>query len=263
VKETWRWEEGGEAVLAPRGLAAIDAIVAAAATGRVLSSDRQSAAVLLPGEPPLLVKWRHTLPARRWRTFLRASRERKEADAARRARGLGIPAHMTLAVGERRSAGFLVASVLVRRFVPDAVPLSERPDEAPRAARELRRWHDLGFRHGDAWPKNLLLPAGEGEPFPVGFPLARFVRPGARLDRARRRDLARLAAGLSLLERAPFSFLAAYLEAPGLPGPVEVERAVTPIVEEVLDRKRRRRVAEASRPIHGPLPLPPFNPPRR
>ncbi len=51
---------------------------------RLLSSDRQSAAVLLEGTSPLLLKWRHPLPSRRRKTFLRASRERRLEGKKRR-----------------------------------------------------------------------------------------------------------------------------------------------------------------------------------
>ncbi|MFV1958971.1 MAG: hypothetical protein ACC662_06115, partial [Planctomycetota bacterium] len=91
MHETW-WIDGGadgpvRAALDARGLVSIAACMAAGRReGEVLSTDRNAAALRLPGTPPVLLKWRRPRPGRRRRTFLRASRERKEARAMLEAR---------------------------------------------------------------------------------------------------------------------------------------------------------------------------------
>jgi tRNA A-37 threonylcarbamoyl transferase component Bud32 len=261
--ERWWVAREAEQALRTRAIDGIDACVAASREGTTLSSDRQSAAVRVPGDPPLLVKWRHTLPPRRWRTWLRRSRERREARAALRARAHGVPTPSPWAVGERRSgAGTLIAAALVRPFLSGHACVADRTSDATLrdvVAGSLRRWHDAGFRHGNCFPKNLLL-APTGEVVAIGFPAARFVRPGPRWDRARRRDLGQITAALALdpggdaVER----FLDAYVAAPGMGDRSSIERRVAPHRRRVLRRKERRRSTQPSREPHGaPAPTPP------
>jgi hypothetical protein len=254
--------------LGRRGLVGVAA--ATRMEGRVLSSDRQSAAVLLADAPPLLVKWRRPVGWRRsGRAWNRPSRERKEARAALAARARGIPAPVPLAVGEHRAAGRLLGAVLVRPFFEAVTPadrvLAGNRDLVEGLARTLRAWHDAGFRHGDAYPKNVLVTAG-GEAWPIGVPAARFVRPGPRLDGARRKDLAQWAAGQRALlgEAEAFAFLDAYARPPGLPPRGRLERWIRPRYDRILEKKARR---EATRPAReGPVaprprPLPADHPP--
>lgn len=265
MRERWWVEEGRLAALRGRADLDVAAWMQPAAGREVLSSDRQSAAVRWPGDPPLLVKWRVPRPSRRRRTFLRPSRERAEARALRRAAALGIPAPAPWAVGERRRRGVLVGSVLVRAFEADARPGDEAlravPAALPALARALRDWHERGFRHGDCYPKNVLVGGTAGAPRPIGCPKARFVAPGPRLDAARLKDLAQLAAGTIALQPwgDPFAFLAAYLEAPGLPSYEDLGARVTPFYERILERKRERERTRPQREPHGPpapVPLP-------
>ncbi|MDJ0520541.1 MAG: lipopolysaccharide kinase InaA family protein [Planctomycetota bacterium] len=224
----------------------------------VLSTDRQSAAVRWQGDESLLVKWRATLPGRRRRTWMRASRERKEARALRRAATLGIATPQVLGVAERRERGFLLGSVVVR-------PYDEQAESAADAARRdpnlvlllagaLRGWHDAGFRHGDCYPKNMLVGGAAGEPRPIGCPMATFVRAGPQLDRARLKDLGQFTAGCAALEPwgDPFTFLMAYGEEPGLPPYDELMEAVTPFYERVMERKAERERTRPEREPDGP-----------
>jgi len=203
VSECWWLGEEGEALLASLGLAGGTELAAAAARGRVVSTGRQAAAVVLCGEPPLLVKWRRSRPGKRWRTFLRPSPERLEARVALRAAALGIAMPIPLAVVETRRCGMLEGAVLVRRYLPDGRTAAEAfRDVTWReafhiAARALKEWHGLGFRHGDCWPRNLLLAR---ESVPIGCSRARFVRGGERRDRRRIDDCARLLLGLVRLQ---------------------------------------------------------------
>lgn len=257
--ERWWIDPGAAAMLGERGLTTLDGCAAAAARGRVLSRDRQSAAVLLEGSPPLLLKWRHTLPGRRGRTWLRRSRERREAVAARKAGRLGIPCPRALAVAERRAAGLLVASALIRPFLPDHSPAGERwsPATCDRVAVALRSWHDAGFRHGDAYPKNILLPAGDGPCVPIGCPAARFRSPGSHLDRARLRDLARICVGIVERGADPAAFLEAYGRSMGLR---QLERCIAPHRASIEERKRRRIASRPQREPEGPQPPVPIPP---
>jgi len=237
----------------------------------VLSTDRQSAAVRWDGAAPLLVKWRAPLAARRRRTWMRPSRERKEARALRRAATLGIPTPQALAVAERRAYGLLVGALLVRAFDAAAQSAVEaargRPGVLLEVAGALRRWHDAGFRHGDCYPKNILVGGVVREPRPIGCPMATFVAAGAQLDRRRLKDLGQFTAGCAALEPwgDPFAYLLAYGEAPGLPGHEALAAAITPFYERVLERKVERERTRPTREPAGPpapTPLVPGAPPR-
>ena len=128
----------------------VSAWMHAAESGRVLSSDRQSVSVRIGGEPPFFVKWRRTRRGRKRRTFLRPSRERKEARAYLRMSVRGIRAPFPWAVGERRRGGVLVGSVLVRvyRIRARHIPHADQPflEDTLRRARATRaRLIDLGL----------------------------------------------------------------------------------------------------------------------
>ena len=230
--------------------------VAAGATW--LSSDRQSAAakVVTPAGP-LLVKWRHTVPKRRRKTTWRASKERREARAYLELGALGVKAPVPWAVGERRRRGVLVGSVLVRPFhegCRDARELSHGDGSLVETlARDLRAWHDAGFRHGDCYPKNVLVPDSGTAPFPVGCPAARFRPSGTRPDRHRRKDLAQWATGVLEIapEADPFAFLGTYCEAPGFDRRA-LEDAVRPLFERVVRRKTERDRTQPQREPGGP-----------
>ena len=238
------------------------------APGRtILSSDRQSAAVLFAGDTPLLVKWRCPLASRAKRTFLRASRERLEARAALQARALGIETPAPWAVGELRHCGTLLGAVLVRGFDVSAHNAGEaartRPEVIDVCAAALATWHERGFRHGDCYLKNILLDETGARPSPIGFPKARFVQPGATVDRARRKDLAQFAAGIAELDADgdPFGFLPAYVQAAeGLPPAESLAAQVRPAFERIMARKRDRIASRPTREPDGPpapKPLPP------
>lgn len=242
----------------------------AAADAQVLSSDRSSVTVRVPGTPPLLVKWRRPRKGRGRRTFLRPSRERREARAYLRMGIRGIRAPFPWGVGERRRAGVLVGAVLVRRFredFVDAAQLGTRTgDTLVELGSALRRWHDAGFRHGDCYPKNILLPEAGGAPLVIGCPAARFLRPGVRIDPWRKKDLAQWAAGVHALQPDddPFAFLESYAAAPDMPLPASLRDMLRPYFEKILAKKAKRRRTQAAREAEGPLvptPLPERGPP--
>jgi hypothetical protein len=244
--------------------------MALAGTGTTLSTDRDSAATRVEGPTgPLLVKWRRPAGRKAWKTVLRPSRERTEAQGLLLARACGIDVPSPLLILERRSAfGRLLGSVLVRPFVPGLSPadaLLANSDGRRRLAplaRAVRGWHDAGYRHGDCWPKNLLLSEDGRRCLPIGAPKARRVAAGASLDPLRLRDLARLAAGARFLwpSEDPFAFLDPYLETPGLPPRPRVESAVAPLLARVLAKRAEDERTRPAREPHGPplpVPLPP------
>ncbi len=244
--------------------------MALAGTGTTLSTDRDSAAARVEGpRGPLLVKWRRPRGRKSWGGASRPSRERSEALGLLRALAVGLPVPLPLLVLERRSVfGALLGSVLVRRFVEglesaDALLAASggRALLAP-LVRAVRTWHDAGYRHGDCWPKNLLLSRDGAQALPVGAPKASRVSAGTSLDRARLRDLARLAAGARFLwpSEDPFALLGPYLEAPGLPPRPQVEAEVAPFVARVLAKRAEDERTRPQREPHGPplpVPLPP------
>lgn len=268
MAERWWVEEEHRAALAARAPLDVAAWMQPGADRVVLSSDRQSAAVRWDGDVPLLVKWRAPIPGRKAKTWLRPSRERREADAMRAARALGIPCPTAWAVGERRRLGTLEGSVMIRPFDVEARTVEEAiaidPQVHVMAAEALRGWHDLGFRHGDCYPKNVLVGGSEAAPRPIGCPKARFVAAGPALDEARLRDLAQWAvgsAGASVLGD-PFAFLAVYAEAGegagDLPDYEALIEALTPFYETILEKKAERLRTRPDREPDGPPPPTPL-----
>jgi tRNA A-37 threonylcarbamoyl transferase component Bud32 len=244
----------------------------AAEHGQVLSSDRNAMVVRLEGDPPLLLKWRRPRPGRRRRTWLRASRERKEARATLALRTFGVEAVRPFAIGERRRLGLLVGAVSIRPFVTDASDLRAVGQADPAllidAGRTLRAWHELGFRHGDLYPKNVLRLA-DGSPIPIGYPAARFRLAGPTLDARRLRDLAQWAAGIWELhpDIDVHAFLEPYAEQPGVGEPEHLRALVRRPYERIREKKRIRAETRAAREARGPLvpealPLPGPTPPR-
>ena len=121
-------------------------------------------------------------------------------------------------------------------------------------AKQLRRWHATGWRHGDCYPKNILVGGKAEEPRPIGCPMATFVAAGPRLDRARLKDLGQFTAGCAALEPwgDPFTFLFAYAEQAGLPEHDALVAAVTPFYERVMERKAERERTRPEREPQGP-----------
>jgi len=234
-------------------------LIGLAREGALLGTGRQSFVVRLDRPRPLLLKVRRTLPGFRWRTLLRPSRERREARAfvAARARGIGVP--LPLLVGERRRGLLLESAVLLRPWAEGyrtAREVLAAPGGGARLgeiAAALRDWHDRGFRHGDCWPKNLLLAEGGAPPLPIGFGAARFRSPGPGADAARIGDLARFAAGLAeaLPEADPLAFLDVYRRAAtgGDPGDWSARVAAR---RRSMDERLERRAAPPATGRGGP-----------
>lgn len=261
MRETWWIAEDAEAALEKAALVSVAACMTVAAGGERLSSDRQSAAVRLGGDSPLLVKWRRPRPGRRWKTWWRASRERHEAAVALGLVARGIETPAPLAVGERREGPRLVGSVLVRPYLEGVetadrwLLTGNRSERALELVRALARWHDAGFRHGDCYPKNVLVDRETGQAMPIGAPYGTFVPAGPRLDRARARDLAQWVTGLEDLGfAASLGALTPYAEAVGLGA--EVFDAVEPLKDRIQARKAARRASQPRRePDGAPLPV--------
>ncbi len=178
--------------------------------------------------------------------------------------GWRVCAPAPLAVGERRRAGVLVGSVYVRPFDEEARNAADAAREAPgcalEAARALRQWHDAGLRHGDCYPKNILVDVRDRAQL-IGCPKARFVRRGPRVDRARLKDLAQFAIGFGALDLwpEPFLFLATYGETPGLPPHDTLVQRIRPIRDRILARKAARRRTQPDREPGGPPQPVPLN----
>ncbi len=263
MKETWWLADEARAAIEARGL---DVAAWMHAEGAVLSSDRQSAAIHINAQPPLLVKWRAPIPGRRRRAFLRPSRERREAFAMLAATRRGLPCPEPWAVGERRRFGVLQGAVYIRRFDTEAQTAEnaclEDASTLVDAARALRAWHDLGFRHGDCYPKNILVGGGGVDPRPIGCPYARWITSGAVIDRARKKDIAQFLVGIppSLDPEDGARALNAYVEDPGLPSAEALHAQVQPLIEGIMRKKAHRIATRPQREPDGPpkpVPLPP------
>jgi len=240
----WHTEEGRrrvEEIAAGEG-----GLAGAVARGHLVSIGRQAAAVVAG---TLLVKWRTVRKGRKLRTFLRPSPERKEARALLKAAALGLGCPAPLLVAELRRGPLLVAALAVRPFLEgcsDGAARLLRDDVSQTMLEALRRWHDAGFRHGDCWPKNVLVSDDGSACVPIGFPRARFVAPGARADRRRVDDLARLAYGIASARAG--SDPRAMVERYGVPG-------MWPAVKARIARLRARDAAPKG-PSLPPRPLP-------
>jgi hypothetical protein len=121
---------------------------------------------------PLFVKARRFdgLLKRLGRT-LRPTKARREFDNLLALAERGVPCPQALAVARRFSGPLIRESVLVQRFLPDAVPLSRAllADEAPRdllldrLLEFLRLLRDRGVVHRDLhWDNVLVVPASGG-----------------------------------------------------------------------------------------------------
>lgn len=235
--------------------------MAHAAQGTVLSSDRSSAVVRLETPRPMIVKWRRPRPGRGRRTWLRASRELREARATRHLADLGIDAPPVWAVGERRNFGLLLGAVLLRPWIDDAADLRAAPlEQLAEGAKALRHWHELGFRHGDAYPKNVLR-RGDGSLLPLGFPAARFVRAGMTTDALRLKDLAQWVVGVRLAhpETSVEEATAPYAEGADGPTTETWSQLIEPARQKIEAKKTERARTRAQREPSGvprPVPLP-------
>lgn len=272
MTETWWLAEQARAAIEGRGGLDVAAWMNPAGSHEVLSSDRQSAAVRIDGDPPLLVKWRAPIRGRRRRTFLRPSRERREALAMRAAIGHGLPCPEPLAVGERRHLGVLQGAVLIRPFDEAArtaeAAATQDPAMLVTVARALRTWHDAGFRHGDCYPKNILVGGRETEPRPIGCPYARWGTSGPVLDAARKKDLGQFVVGIppQLDPEDGVLALRAYVEGPGMPSAEALYEQLRPVIEKIMVKKARRIATRAQREPGGPpkpVPLAAQRPPAR
>jgi len=191
AQRLWFTEEGRRAV---EGIAPL---AEAASRGTLLSVGRQAAAASVG---TLLVKWRTTRPGRRLRTCFRPSAECREARALLRCSALGLGCPEPLVVAELRQGPLLRGSLSVRPFLGgwrDGTAHVAGGGPVEPMLRALRRWHDAGFRHGDCWPRNILVSADATGSIPIGCPKAAFVARGEGRDRRRIGDLARLIHGIS------------------------------------------------------------------
>jgi len=206
------------------------------------------------GESALFVKI-FTVPAgpARWRSALRPSKARREAQIARQVGERGFAVAVPVAVGEQRRWGLLSRSFSVIRECParDLRAILEDP-ETPRLRRvELlesfaqlnRRLHDAGVDQDDTSPNNFLVDDG------LHWTLVDFerCRLGAPLGERRWTLLAKLhrhGLGVSLTER--LRFLRSYLGEPGTRA--QRREAVQKIISAFLEVRRRdaRRAARGA-----------------
>ncbi len=141
-------------------------------------------------------------------TFLAPSRARREWRALRHLAAAGIQPDLAVDLVEKRRFGCLLeARLLTREFAGQDLEtrlLENRPlsaTEREELERFVRRLHESGLRDPDLKARNILL---RGEGAEVAFAKidsssSWLVRPGDRLDAARKRDLAILAADLARL----------------------------------------------------------------
>lgn len=230
-----------------------------ASRGSLISVGRQTATVSIGrAGAPLLVKWRVTRPGMRLRTCFRASNEKREAHVllSGHERGLGCPE--PLLVVELRRHTILKAALSVRPYLEahrdgDAVLAQEGPGPAEAMVRSLRRWHDAGFRHGDCWPRNILVPHDGSACIPIGCPKGTFVAPGERVDRRRVRDVARLLHGISRAREEADREALFLVYAEGSGKLRTLRPGITARIEHLRSRETRRRHRAAL-----PARTPPF-----
>lgn len=205
-------------------------------------------------------RWRHALRG----ALLRAAAPRLAEHANLtwlRAHGFGAPE--PLAAGLFARGPLPGYQFLVTRHVPDAVTLRERlADDSDRAARErlvdalareIARMHELGFRHRDLFPRNVLV-GGTAERPELVFLDAWRGGPGPGL-RSYDHDLACLllhgVARLSPAEQA--RLLGRYLRGRGVTEPGREERFLTR-VRRARARLVRRWHRTGGRPDLEPPP---------
>lgn len=183
----------------------------------------------------LFPRWRS-----RWRgalrgTFVGRHRALVEARLIQEMREMGLPAVRPVAVGCRRLAHFVTASVLITEAVPGAANLTQAAQDVAAGrvelsaaarrrlidslARHTAELHTAGYRHGQLFWRNILLRYGpDGSPtFFFLDPRPRRGRLGGRSDNGWLRELAQLAAS-ALAFSTPAErrrFVAAYRRARG------------------------------------------------
>jgi hypothetical protein len=147
---------------------------------------------------------------------LRGSYARRAFCSAYHLELAGIPGARAVAFGDRRRFGVLVASYLITREVPGAVPLGQAADHPPKRMREVARLfarlHQEGFRQLDPKPSNILIDAA-GIAHLVDMDGIRFVTRVAA--GAARTDIDRLLARLALVPVDRDLFVRYYSEASG------------------------------------------------
>ena len=128
--------------------------------------------------------------------------------------------------------------------------VKELPAQVREVAHALATWHDLGFRHGNAYPKNVLQTA-QSVLVPIGCPAASFTGPGKRPDRAQVKDVAQMLAGLGAIDRSlEIPLLEHYTQTANI-STAKLASRVRPHVERIFAKKRAR----GPRPTDGPKPL--------
>ncbi len=264
MKETW-WIDSARRDALPRELPlTIPAWMHAAATGTFLSSDRRSVTHALMNEPALLIKWRIPNPAHGFKNRWRPSRARREARVANALLAHGIDTPHAVAAAERRQGRALVASLFIRLFRSDCVPVLQAIEEGDVDSNQLmaslRAWHETGFRHGDAYPKNMLWDPANAQLMPIGFPAGRFTRgERAPIDRAAAKDVAQLLVGLWLARTPDISAshlpeMKTLLETSlgSREDPSLLWNASQARVQAILRKKQERRRTRPEREPHGP-----------
>ena len=271
MKETWWISSAHRDALRNVTHLSIPAWMHSAQVGTYLSSDRRSVSHALDGEPALLVKWRIPRATQTLKNRWRPSRARREARLACALRARDIQTPEPVAAAERRRGRALLASLFLRVYRPDWMPVTQalatERVNAHTLMAALRTWHTLGFRHGDAYPKNMLWDDERKIVVPIGFPAGRLMdTQTAPLDRAAAKDVAQLLVGLWLVGVDVVS--AEHL--PAMASLVEKTRnaqedaallwhVCEPRVQSILRKKRVRRETRPEREPDGPTrpePLP-------
>gem|GEM_PF-589231 len=245
-------------------------VVSAAATSvcRRLTLKKQGEQA--PEDEQIYIKLANYSPKRCLRTWWQPAKTTVEAFAYGKLRELGIPTLRTLALAERRTFGFLRASLIVTQGVPNSIDLlhfmqQEWPllsgvarknvlrQVGEQLVEQLRRAHAVGFVHHDLKWRNVLLAKQDERWMSLWIDSPRAaIWPAFRRDRARLIDLADLArmsaSELSLYERA--RFLRNYLGPERRPGELKswFQRIDARVKRrQARDARRTRRLAEPTR----------------